>query len=161
MAILREEGPLMRWIMALAVAGAFGCGPRRLPAVSVGAEGVDLEAVLRAHALGPTDNIRAVEVGRTPGASVHVVQVRRGETPHRHANHDLVVTVLRGHGHLTVGASSRDMWAGDVAAIPRGTTHWYVNDGDAPSVAVAVFVPPLDAPDTIPIADVDSDGRAR
>jgi quercetin dioxygenase-like cupin family protein len=151
----------MRWIMALAVAGALGCGPARLPVVSVGAERVDFDGLVRAHALGPTDNIRADEVGRVPGASVHVVQVRRGETPHRHANHDLVVTLLRGHGHFTIGGSSREMHAGDVVAVPRGTTHWFVNDGDAPSVAVAVFVPPLDAPDMVPVTDVDSEGRAR
>jgi mannose-6-phosphate isomerase-like protein (cupin superfamily) len=55
------------------------------------------------------------------------------------------------------------MRAGDVAVVPRGVAHWFRNGGSAPSVAIAVFAPPLTAPDNVPVAEaeIDSPGRPR
>jgi len=145
----------MRWIMTLAVACALGCSATREPRVVVGSDEYALDGLLAARPLAADANIRADEVARTTGASVHLVQVRRGESPHRHATHDLTVAVLRGRGRLTVDDTVRAMMPGDVAIVRRGTVHWFVNDDDhEPSVALVVFTPPLDAPDTVP-ADVD------
>ena len=117
----------------------------------------ELEA---AHPIGPTTNIRVDELARTAALSVHLVQVRGGERPHRHTQHDLVVCVVRGEGILTMGGTQRRLRAGDVAVVPRGTPHWFVNAGQGVATALVAFVPPLDAPDSVPL-DVDTPGSPR
>jgi quercetin dioxygenase-like cupin family protein len=150
--------------MFLALFLALGCsaGP---PVVLLEGRGYDLDDLVRRHPLADDANIRADEVGRTAAATVHLVQVRSGETPHRHERHDLVVTVLRGRGTLRMGDTERPMRPGDVAVVRRGAPHWFTNLGGEPAVALVVFAPPLDAPDTTPLdheaLDVDSPRRAR
>lgn len=125
----------------------------RPPRVPFGELAAGLEPFLDAHRLASGQSIRADEIGRTPTASYHVVQVRGAETPHRHASHDLTVVVLRGHGTLEHAAARRVLRAGDAAVVPRGAVHWFANGGRCPAVALVVFTPPLDAPDTIPAVD--------
>jgi quercetin dioxygenase-like cupin family protein len=112
-----------------------------------------LDGFLAVHPLARGQSIRADELGRTPTASYHVVQVRGSETPHRHVAHDLTVFVLRGRGTLTREAGRGGMRAGDSAVIPRGEPHWFASTGRDGAVALVVFAPPLDMPDTVP-ADV-------
>jgi quercetin dioxygenase-like cupin family protein len=126
-----------------------GCAPRT-PRVPVGALDAGLAPFLAAHPLAEGQNIRADEVGRSASASYHLVQVRGGESPHRHATHDLTVFVLRGDGTLNLEAQRVALAAGDAAVVPRGTVHWFVNHARAPALAFVVFSPPLDAPDTVP-----------
>ena len=135
----------------LLVAACRATRSPRLPYTS-GSGGLD--AFLAAHPLATQQGIRADEIGRTATASYHVVQVRSAETPHRHATHDLTVVVLRGQGTLTREAQAVRLGAGDAAVIPRGEVHWFANGGSAPAVALVMFAPPLDAPDTVP-----ADGR--
>jgi quercetin dioxygenase-like cupin family protein len=111
----------------------------------------ELERFLASHPLADGQNVRADEIGRTASASYHVAQVRVGETPHRHLAHDLTVVVLRGRGTLTCDPAPIPLTAGDVAVIPRGQVHWFTNGGPAPAVALVVFAPPLDAPDSEPV----------
>jgi hypothetical protein len=43
--------------------------------------------------------------------------------------------------------------------IPRGVAHFFVNTGRDVAVSFAVYAPPMDAPDTVPVGppvDVDS-----
>ena len=117
----------------------------------------DVDAFLATHRLAAGENIRADEIGRTPGASFHLVQVRDRERPHRHALHDLTVVVLRGRGTLVREAERVSLRPGDIAAIPRGAAHWFANEARAPAVALVIFVPPLDAPDAVPVVDSPSD----
>jgi len=133
-------------VLALALAGCASRPPRAL----VGSLADGLEEFLAAHPLAEGQMIRADEVGRTASASYHLVQVRGGESPHRHVAHDLTVFVLRGQGTLTLGDSRRALAAGDAAVVPRGAVHWFANGGGAPALALVVFAPPLDAPDTVP-----------
>jgi quercetin dioxygenase-like cupin family protein len=149
----------MRWLMLCAVFAAAACSSR--PVVVAHDGRWPVEALVRRHPLAADANIRAEEIDRTPAASVHLVQVRGGETPHRHAVHDLAITVLRGRGVLTMDGAARTMRAGDVAVIPRGAPHHFVNGGREPAVALVVFAPPLDVPDNVPVADVDSPAVAR
>jgi len=143
-------------IIALAI--LLGCQPPApsTPRVAVGALRHGLESFLAAHPLATDAEIRADLVERMAGASVHVVQVRGRERPHRHLEHDLVVEVLRGEGVLTLEGQATPMRAGDSAVIPRGTVHWFASSPGSLSVALATFAPPLDAPDMAPVADVDS-----
>ena len=53
-------------------------------------------------------------------------------------------------GHTT------PMRAGDAAVIPRDRVHWFAQSGDEPAVTLAVFTPPLDAPDSVPESGVDT-----
>ena len=151
----------MRCAMAVGTAVLLlaGCGaPVR---VLVDGAPIDVAELMRRFPLEPTANLRADPIGRTQGASLHVVQIRGGEAPHRHLAHDLVVTLVRGEGTLTLAGTRHPLAAGDVAVVPRGTSHWFVRSGCQPAVAVATFVPPLDAPDVVLDGGVDSAGATR
>jgi mannose-6-phosphate isomerase-like protein (cupin superfamily) len=140
-----EKGSVSRAPLLLALfAGACAARSPRIPWAG------GLDAFLAEHPLATGQNIRADEVGRTETASYHVVQVRGGETPHRHLTHDLTVLVLRGHGTLTRGSEQVELTAGDAAVVPRAAPHRFANGGRGSAVALVVFVPPLDAPDSEP-----------
>ena len=132
------------------VALAAAC-TTRTPRVPFGALDGGVDAFLAAHPLAAQQAIRADEVGRTTTASYHVVQVRGAESPHRHATHDLTVLVLRGAGTLTRDSGGVALRAGDAAVVPRGAMHWFANGGGEAAVALVVFTPPLDAPDSVPV----------
>ena len=120
-----------------------------------------VDELCRRHPLDAGADVRADEIARSAGASVHLVQVRTGEKPHRHAMHDLSVTVLHGEGTLRLAGTTQLLHAGDVVVVPRGATHWFTRGGADVAVTLAIFSPPLDAPDTIPVDDVDSPAGAR
>lgn len=143
-------------VPALALVAA-GCA-RPAPRLMVGPLATGTAPTLAALPLAPGQNLRADEITRTASASYHVVQIRRAETPHTHATHDLTVLVLRGAGTLTLGTERLPMRAGDVALIPRGVVHWYANAGRGASVALVVFTPPLDGADIVPVAIDSSEG---
>lgn len=145
----------MRWLMLFATIAAIACSSPRVQVVGY-AGSTTLEELLRRRPMAAGTNIRADEIDRTTAASVHLVQVQGGETPHRHVHHDLAITVMRGAGVLTLDGLARPMEAGDVAVIPRGSAHYFVRSGKSPAVALVVFAPPLDAPDSVPVDGVDS-----
>ena len=136
-----------RRVLIVLFALCAGCAAHvpRLPYVG------SLDDFLAAHPLPDGHNIRADEIGRTASASYHVIQVRGAESPHRHVAHDLTVVVLRGHGTLTRDAERVQLVAGDAAVVARGAPHWFANGARAPAVALVMFVPPLDGPDTVPV----------
>ena len=111
---------------------------------------LDLDAFIAAHQLPDGGGIRADQIGRTEGASYHLVQVLGSERPHRHMAHDLTVFVLRGRGVRTRGGGATPLDTGDAAVVPRGEPHWFASAGAFPAVALVVFTPPLDAPDAVP-----------
>jgi len=131
------------------------------PTLHVGALRHGIEPFLAAHPLAPGAEIRADEVARSDAASLHLVQVRGREKPHRHERHDLVVQVLRGAGVLHLGDEQLPMRAGDVVLVRRGMAHWFAADAGASALALVTFAPPLDAPDSTPVPDVDSDDVRR
>jgi quercetin dioxygenase-like cupin family protein len=55
-----------------------------------------------------------------------------------------------------VGDQRIGLAAGDLAVLPRGAPHWFSNTGRDPAVALVVFTPPLDAPDSVAAGSVDS-----
>jgi quercetin dioxygenase-like cupin family protein len=106
-----------------------------------------------------TANIRADEIDRTVAASIHLVRSAavntasaRGARSHDHGP--------AGRRRVTLDGTARELHAGDAAVIPRGAVHHFVNRGRAPAIALVVFAPPLDAPDSVPV-DVDSSPGAR
>lgn len=138
-------------LVPLLLVTACAARPVRVP---FGALAPGLDAFLAAHPPAPGQAIRVDEVGRTASASYHLVQARGSEAPHRHLAHDLTVTVLRGGGTLVLDGRALPLAAGDVAVVPRGAAHWFRHEGRETALALAVFAPPLDAPDSVPL-----DGR--
>lgn len=84
--------------------------------------------------------------------SYHLVQIRTRETPHRHVEHDLSVTLLRGEGVLHVAGKRHAMRQGDAAVVGRGEAHWFENRGSEPAAAFVIFSPPYDGKDNVPLA---------
>jgi quercetin dioxygenase-like cupin family protein len=134
----------------LLLASMTACGPQAMR-VSTPQGPMDLEQFLASHRLADEGGIRADQIGRTEGASYHIVQVHGSEKPHRHETHDLIVFVLRGHGVLTRPAGTTPLRQGDTAVVPRGEPHWFASEGAFPAVSLVVFAPPLDAPDAVPV----------
>jgi mannose-6-phosphate isomerase-like protein (cupin superfamily) len=97
--------------------------------------------------LPPGENIRPTEIGRGESSSAHLIQVRDGEKPHVHTRYDLTVVVVEGRGSLWLADQKLPMKTGDVAFIPRGTRHYFINEGRVPAAAIVVFSPPFDGPD--------------
>jgi quercetin dioxygenase-like cupin family protein len=87
----------------------------------------------------------------TPGTSLSLIRLRGAEKPHIHQDHDLVVTMLAGGGVLHLGARAIPVHPGDVMEIPRGTVHWAENTDPVASEVYAVFSPPYDGLDNIPV----------
>ena len=138
----------MRFLPVLAVL-LVGCGvtPRLL--LPSPPRAVDANAAAPPLAAG--ENIKPTEIARAGHASLALVQIRDGETPHVHATYDLTVTLLDGEGTLWLDGALLAMRRGDVAFIPRGTPHHFVNGGDAPARAAVVFAPPFAGPDQQPV----------
>ena len=97
--------------------------------------------------LAATDNIRATELRRGESSSISLVQIREREQPHVHTRYDLTVTLVSGSGTLWINGAPQPMQTGDVAFIPKGTPHYFVNDGREPARALVVFAPPFSGPD--------------
>lgn len=116
-----------------------------------GVDDARLTALLAAHSLPETQNVSALFVGRTDALSYHLVQIRDREQPHIHATHDLAVTLLCGKGQLYVDGQPQEMRPGDVAVVPHGTPHYFVNTAGTPAAAFVTFAPPYDGTDQVPI----------
>jgi len=143
---------ISRVASVLLLAMVTACAPRVIR-VSTPQGVVDLDQFLAAHRLPDEGGIRADRIGRTEGASYHVVQVLGREQPHRHDTHDLTVFVLRGRGVLTRQTSKTPLAAGDAAVVHRGEPHWFASEGAFPAISLVVFTPPLDAPDAVPLEE--------
>ncbi len=140
-------------VIACVVFAVAGCAtvPRLVLPDGNGASQTDLDALLASAPLAAGENIRAVALGHTETSSYHLVQVRDRERPHVHAVHDLSVTVLRGSGTLFIAGVAHELRPGDVAVVPRGTAHYFVNTASTPSVAFVTFAPPYDGKDQVPV----------
>lgn len=143
------------WVsLACLSALAAGCGatPARITIPdSSGPVTRSAEDLARAHPLAEGQNIRPVLLASTLGVSYHFVQIRDREAPHVHAEHDLIVTLISGQGTLNVADQAVSMATGDLAVIPRGERHFFVNTGPQPAAAFVTFMPPHDGTDSIPV----------
>ena len=135
-------------LAALTLGSACVSGPHFYLQYSDEYRELDLEKILADNPLGPADNIKVANLGRSPSASQHVVQIRDREFLHVHKLHDATVTMLRGQGYLVLDKKRVNLKAGDVIHIPRGIAHQYVNTSGEPTVALAIYAPPYDGKDT-------------
>lgn len=135
-----------RLVLLLLLAGCAAPGRLLLPTPPR-----TLTASAAAPPLPAGANIVPTEIARAGSSSLSIVQIRDGESPHVHATYDLAVTLLDGEGVLWLDGAPLPMRRGDVAFIPRGTPHHFVNGGDAPARAAVVFAPAFAGPDQQPI----------
>ncbi len=61
--------------------------------------------------------------------------------PHHHLDTEEIYYILRGTGHMTVGAETRAVEAGDAVFIPRGQVHTLENTGAEPLTLLLVCGP--------------------
>lgn len=90
----------------------------------------------------------------TAEVSVSLIRLAGAEQPHIHKDHDLVVVLLSGTARLHLGGRTIDVRPGDVMEIPRGVVHWAENTGPEASEVYAVFSPPYDGRDNLPVPPV-------
>ena len=90
----------------------------------------------------------------TEETSVSLIRLAGAEQPHMHKNHDLIVVLLSGSARLHLGQRVIDVYPGDVMEIPRGMVHWAENTGSSASEVYAIFSPPYDGQDHLPILSV-------
>ena len=102
-------------------------------------------------ALAPTESFKVVELGRDANSSHHVVALRDREPVHRHDLHDLLVVTLEGHGRMLIGQEERAIGPRSIVYIPRGVPHSMRNGSSTPLYGYAVFTPPFDGKDRVPV----------
>ena len=90
----------------------------------------------------------------TQHTSMNIIRLAGAEQPHMHRDHDLVVVVLQGTARVHLGDHVKDIRAGDIMEIPRGVVHWAENTGSEASEVYAIFSPPYDGLDHIPVPPV-------
>jgi mannose-6-phosphate isomerase-like protein (cupin superfamily) len=103
--------------------------------------------IAAANRPGRGEILRVVDAGHSSALSNHIVIIQSRELPHRHKAHDATVVLLRGTGTMVVGKERKKIHAGAVMFIPRGTVHYFANEGKKPAVALAIYAPPFDGKD--------------
>lgn len=144
---------MMRWMLLSMALSTAACGAHQPSFTLTNNRGVRtgtaLEEIAK-HPLPHDQNIRATELQRGDNSSVSVVEVRDREQPHVHTRYDLTVVVASGEGTLWLHGQPIKMRDGDAVFIPKGTPHYFVNEGSEPAVAVVVFSPAFTGPDQQP-----------
>jgi mannose-6-phosphate isomerase-like protein (cupin superfamily) len=90
----------------------------------------------------------------TKETSVSLIRLAGAEQPHIHKDHDLVVVLLSGSARLHLGMNTVEVHPGDVMEIPRGVVHWAENTGPGASEVYAIFSPPYDGLDNLPVPPI-------
>ncbi len=138
-----RQGPIPVSLLVTAVVVTLAV--RLAPAVDARPDPRIYEAI---GALQPAENVAAVVVGAYDSASVHHLLVTGAVAPHYHRLHDETVIIQAGQGTMRVGDETRDVSAGTVIVIPRGTVHSLEVTGD-PVEAISVFSPRFDGEDRV------------
>lgn len=105
----------------------------------------------------PGEQEKAIAVRRlraTAETSVSLIRLAGAEQPHMHKDHDLVVMLLTGQARVHLGDHTVEVHPGDVMEIPRGVVHWAENTGPGASEVYAIFSPPYDGRDNLPVPPV-------
>lgn len=109
------------------------------------------ESVIQQLPMGG-ENIARKKISDGADSTMFLVRIADRESPHRHTRYDLTIVVVEGSGTLWLDGAPLPMKQGDIAHVPRGTPHYFVNEGKEPASAIAVFSPRFDGPDSQPVA---------
>jgi oxalate decarboxylase/phosphoglucose isomerase-like protein (cupin superfamily) len=74
-----------------------------------------------------------------------------------HEGIDQVLFFLEGHGESVLGEHRGLVAPGDVAVVPAGTWHNFVNTGGAPMKLYTVYAPPEHAPGTVHLTKAEAE----
>jgi quercetin dioxygenase-like cupin family protein len=141
-------------VLAIVLAGCAGMTaapshPVNQEVLYIGSEPQRWQEIVKANPLQPDENIKGVLLSEQPAVSHYLVQIRNREQPHVHQTHDATIVMLRGRGRLVMKDRVLIARTGDVFFVPRGTPHYYVNDGPGETVALAIFTPAYDGKDAV------------
>jgi mannose-6-phosphate isomerase-like protein (cupin superfamily) len=103
--------------------------------------------------LAAGETFKIAELGRDEHSSHHVVALLDREPLHRHDTHDLLVVVLEGEGEMLIGDKTRTIGAHSIVYVPRHTVHSMHNTTKKPLIGYAVFTPPFDGKDRVPVTN--------
>src|SRR3989338_10355155 len=103
--------------------------------------------IVKENPIGKDENIKVIPLFKNENGSHFIIQIRDSEKPHIHETHDLTVVVKRGKGVLHIGKNELPMKCDDIAFIPKGIFHYFVNTGSEPAVAYVIFNPIYDGKD--------------
>jgi mannose-6-phosphate isomerase-like protein (cupin superfamily) len=143
----------MRLILILLSLALIGCGSAPAPRGRVITTLPDPVDPLWSEA----EQAKPIAVRRlrsTAEISISLIRLAGAEQPHIHKDHDLVVVLLSGQARLHLGNRTVDVRPGDVMEIPRGVVHWAENTGPGASEVYAIFSPPFDGRDNLPVPRV-------
>ena len=144
----------MRLVLILLSLAVIGCGS--VPAPVRGRVITTLPDPIN-PLWSPAEQEKAIAVRRlrsTAETSVSLIRLAGAEQPHIHKDHDLVVVMLAGSARLHLGNRTVEVHPGDVMEIPRGVVHWAENIGPGASEVYAIFSPPYDGLDHLPVPPV-------
>ena len=112
--------------------------------------------IVKENPIDKDENIKVTPLFKNEDSSHFIIQIRDREKPHIHETHDLTVIVKKGKGILHLGKDELPMRQGDIAFIPRGILHYFVNTSSEPSVAYTIFTPFYDSKDMKLVDEVPS-----
>ena len=145
--------------LLLALAGCAAAVPSGGPTqwmtfpAGKGNRGVALESWLKEHPLKADQGMSIEEISRGETASAAIVQIRKTQPLHLHADHDLTAIVLKGEGLLRVGDRNLELRPGSIITIPRGVAHSFTNKSQETAVAYAMFNPAFDGKDFVVVPE--------
>ncbi len=116
--------------------------PSEAPAVAPNPNAtVDLLALpdwIEKNLIGRSDPQRETVVGRAPGATARVVQVRDPIKDRVRADADEMLYVIAGEGVLRTKGRTYDLTAGSFAVVPRGVPYSLERSGRNPLIALSM-----------------------
>ena len=137
----------MRALLFLVLAGLPSCLTptelRPLPDRFV----ADLLRMAEEKPLVPGENFRNEEIRRSPGASLHLVQIRGAIKPHLHRTHAETVCILAGEGVMKIAEEEFPVRPGFALQVPAGMVHSFRATGEKVCVAFVTYTPPFDGED--------------
>lgn len=128
----------------------FACAGQKGRIYSSGEKGLFLKEwwdIVKENPIDKNENIKVTPIFNNDDGSHFIIQIRDREKPHIHEAHDLTVVVKDGKGILHLGKDKLPMKCGNIAFIPRGVLHYFVNTGNKPAVAYVIFNPIYDGKD--------------
>jgi len=141
----RLSGQFIYILSAVALINLAGCSFHNRHIYSIDDNGLyskEWTQIVKEYPIGKKDNVRITPLFKNDDSSHYIIQINDRERPHIHETHDLTVIVKKGKGTLNLGKEKIAMKAGDIAFIPRGKVHYFVNESKhCTAVSYVVFSP--------------------
>lgn len=113
---------------------------------------IAFEDLPRLVPLAKGETFKIAEIARDSTSSYHVVAMLGAEPLHKHQTHDLMVVQLEGQGEMLIGQATMPLGPRSIVHVPRGIVHSMRNTEKTPLIAYAIFTPPFDGKDRVPVA---------